>query len=222
VSIDLQIVFPQESVHLNRVRTLPGSGRGVVPRTLDITGDDFTSVEEVLINNIESPDVIILSKNRLLAQVPEHLAVSALGSVTVLSKRLTLTDRSLIRFRIGKTPGKVRGILRLVQLFLKILFTTPGSDIFNRKTGGGGLIPLGQTFGGDDGGGIVSGFIISIDQTSRQIVAIQGRDPSTPRDERLLSAKVLTASFNRNEAALVVGIEITSQAGRAALANLEL
>jgi hypothetical protein len=35
-----------------------------------------------------------------------------------------------------------------------------------------------------------------------------------------LTAKVLSAGYNRNEAALVVSVEVTSQAGRAATANV--
>lgn len=218
MSLDVQIVFPQEAVQLTRVQVIPG----LVPRTLDVLGADFRSVDEVLINQIPSPDVVILSKTRLLAQVPDQIRLDRVVTVSVLSRKLTVTEKSFLRFRIGKAPGKVSGILRLLQLFLKILFTTPGSDIFNQKTGGAGLRNIGQTFGADEGGGIVSDFVVAIANTSRQIIAIQGRDPSLPRDERLLAAKILTAGFNRSEGALVVSVEVTSQAGRAATANVEL
>jgi len=218
MSLDVQIVFPQEAVQLTRVQVIPG----LVPRTLDVLGADFRSVDEVLINQIPSPDVVILSKIRLLAQVPDQIRLDRVVTVSVLSRKLTVTEKSFLRFRIGKAPGKVSGILRLLQLFLKILFTTPGSDIFNQKTGGAGLRNIGQTFGADEGGGIVSDFVVAIANTSRQIIAIQGRDPSLPRDERLLAAKILTAGFNRSEGALVVSVEVTSQAGRAATANVEL
>ena len=40
--------------------------------------------------------------------------------------------------------------------------------------------------------------------------------------ERLLSARVISATFNREQGAIVASVELTSQAGRAALANLEL
>ena len=57
---------------------------------------------------------------------------------------------------------------------------------------------------------------------SGQIITSQGRDPILPRDERLLSAKVPAAGFNRELGAIIATVELTSQAGRAALANLEL
>jgi len=222
VPIDFQVAFPQEVIQLDHIRAVPGTGRNGVPRALEVTGADFGSVDEILINAIPSPDIIVVGKHRLIAQVPDSLQNALLTSVSVLSRRLVVTDKSYIRFRIGKTPGRVTGMLRLVQLFLKLLFTTPGSDIFSPKLGGGALKNLGQTFGANDGGNIVSDFIIAVNQTARQIVAVQGRDSHTPRNERLLSARVLHAGFNRAEGALVVSVELVSQAGRSALASLEL
>lgn len=218
MSVDFQVVFPQEIVNLSKITPRDGAG----PRILDIIGEDFRSVDEVLINTIPSPDVIIISKTRLLAQVPPQIQQDRVVTISVTSRKLTITPRSFLRFRISATPSKVRGILRLVQKFLKILFTTPGTDIFSPRVGAAGLRNIGQTFGADQGNEIVSDFIIAVNNTARQIVSFQARDPSIPRDERLLSAKVLSSGFNRQEGALVVTVELTSQAGRAALANLEL
>lgn len=216
MAVDLQVVFPQEAIILNNVRILNGP-----PRVVDVNGADFRSVDEVLINKLLSPDVVILSKTRLVAQVPDALADQHIFTVQVLSRRLTITPRSLLRFRVGKKPGKVSGIQRLLQKFLRILFTTPGTDIFNKSLGGGGLVKVGQTFGMDEGSDILSNLIISIDTTARQLIALQARNPSLPLDERLLSAKVTKAGFDKSEGAIDVVVEIVSQAGRAAVANLE-
>lgn len=216
MAVDFQVVFPQQVIPLNAVRILPG----VNPRSVDVIGKDFRSIDEVLINELVSPDVVVVSKTRLLAQVPAALANQALTSITVISNQLTVTSKSLIKFRIGRTPSKVSGILRLMQVFLKILFTTTGTDIFSPRVGGNALKDIGLTFGKNQGGSIVSDFVISVDNTQRQIQAIQARDPSIPRDERLLTARVTQAGYNRAEAALIVSVELTSQAGRAATANV--
>jgi hypothetical protein len=216
LAVDFQIVFPQELVELTSVRIQPG----MVPRTLDITGADFRAVDQVMVNDLVSPDVVVLSKTRLLAQVPSVFATQTISSVTVISTKLAVTPKSLLRFRVGRTPSKVSGLLRLMQVFLKLLFTTPGSDIFAPQTGAGALVKVGSTFGHDEGGGIVSDFVVAVGRTQRQILAIQARDPSLARDERLLAAKVLSAGFNRAESALIVSVELTSHAGRAAVANL--
>jgi hypothetical protein len=190
MAVDLQIVFPQEAVILNKVRVLPGP-----PRVVEVVGADFRAVDEVIINRVVSPDVFVASKTRLYAQVPDSQLDQRILSVSVLSRRLTVSPRSILRFRLGKRPGKVVGILRLLQKFVKVLFTTPGTDVFNQQLGGGALKIIGE---------------------------LQSRNPSLPLDERLLSAKILTAGFNKEEGAIDISVEIVSQAGRAALANLEL
>lgn len=217
MAIDFQCVHLQEAVVLNNVTVMPGP-----PRTVSVSGEDFRSVDEVLINGSPSPDVVVVSRTQLLAQVPSSAMTQRILSVTVLSKRLTVTPKSLLRFQIGSTPGKVTGILKLTQKFLKILFTTPGTDIFNPTLGGGALKNVGSTFGAGEGDNILHNLIIAIDTTTRQIIGIQSRNASLPLDERLLSAKVLRAGFNKEEGAIDVALEVNSQAGRSATANLEL
>ena len=222
MAIDFQVVFPQENIQLTQIRfTSPGPLN--LPRGLDITGVDFSAVEMVLINDIESPDVIVIGKNRLIAQLPDSLQRTlAVTNVAVLSRRLTLTERSLIKFKISDQPGMVRGILRLVQLFIKVLFTTPGTDIFSPTSGAGALKILGATFGASSSKNIISDFVISVDTAARQLVSVQSRDPSLPTDERLMAAKVTHAGFNQDTGTVLATVELVSQAGTQATANLEL
>ncbi len=150
MGIDLQICFPQEAIRLTSVSLVSG----VNPAVLSIFGDDFTSVDEVIVNDFPSPKFYVMSPTRLLATVPDQVPPLSVDSVSVISRRLMITPKSIIKFKIGSVPGKVTGILRLVQLFLKVLFTTPGSDIFNKKLGGNGLKPLGRAFGKEQTGSI--------------------------------------------------------------------
>lgn len=217
MSVDLLTISPQQVIQLTQIRVIPGP-----PRAVAVRGEDFRSVDEVIINQVPSPDVVIVDKHNLLAQVPDSALLDRINEVEVLSKRLVLSDRSQLRIRIGKTPGRATGILKLMQLFLKILFTTPGRDIFAPNIGGGALKNVGATFGAGEGSDIVNDFIIAVDTTSRQIIAIQGRDSSLPRDERLLGAKVLSASFNKSVGGIDVSVQLTSQAGKEAVANVGL
>lgn len=216
--VDFQVCFPQELVKVSQVTNVAG----LALRTLRVVGDDFRSVDEVRVNDVAAPSVIVLSKTQLLAEVPEHLRDATITSVAVLSRRLTITPRSFIRFRIGASASKTRGILRLMQLFLKVLFTTPGTDIFAPKIGGAALSHLGQSVGLEQGSDVAADLVVAVDSTARQLVQIQGRDQSIPPDERLLAAKVLSVGFNKNETALVASIELISMAGKAAVARLEV
>lgn len=219
MSVDLQTVLPQQSIQLNSVKL---TQLGLL-RALDVTGADFSAVDEVQINEQVSPDVMVISRTRLVAQLPESLQDNPdIQSVAVLSNAITINPRSLLRFRIGDTPGQVSGILRLIQLFVKILFSDPGSDIFNKNSGGGALREVGVTFGAEEGQNIKANFTVSVDRTARQIIAAQSRNGSIPRDERLLRANMLGATFSRNTGSLFVQIEVVAQDGNRMKANLEI
>jgi len=174
-----------------------------------------------LVNGVKSPDSIIISKTKLLAQVPDELLDQNVLNVSVFSRRLTITPRSFIRFRISKTPGKVTGIMRLMQKYLKILFTSQGTDIFNPQLGASAMKNIGSTFSGD-GRAIVQNMVIAADTATKQMIALQARDPSIPADERLLSATVTKSGFNKEEGTVNVEIELINQTGQPAITNLEL
>lgn len=217
MSSDFQVCFPQSTVPISQVRYVPG----IDPRTLDVVGDDFRAVDEVRVNDRTSPSVVILGPHRMLVQVPENV-LDKVTSILVLSNRLQLTEKTLLRFRLGRSTQRVNGLLRLMQLFIKVLFTTPGKDIWSPQQGGGALRSLGRSFTVQAGQGVVGDFIIAVDQTVRQIIALQARNPRIPQEERLLRAKVTKIFFNRNEGALVATIELLNQTGRPALASLML
>lgn len=219
MAVDFQTILPQESIQLTRIRSTTLAGL----RALDIEGNDFGSVDEVQINEMVSPDVMIISRTRLIAQLPESLQVNPdVQSIVVLSNTLTLNQKSLLRFRIGESPGQVSGVLRLLQLFVKIMFSNPGSDIFSPNTGGGALKHVGATFGTEEGQGLKADFTIAVDRTARYIISTQSRNGSIPRDERLLRATMLGATFSRSTGSLFVQVEVVNQTGNAARANLEI
>ena len=88
MAVDLQIAFPQESINLNQIRLLSAD-----PRLIEVNGDDFSSVDEVLINGVPAVDTVIVTGKRLVAQVPDTLKNMSLVTVVVLSKRLTVTPQ---------------------------------------------------------------------------------------------------------------------------------
>ena len=184
---------------------------GLQPRTLDILGEDFSSVDSVLINGVEAADVIILSPVRLLAQVPSEV-LDRVASVQVVSRTLAITDKAKIRFRLGKSTTKVGGILRLCQVFLKILFTTPGTDIWTPEIGGAAL----QILGKNEGEGLAGDFVLAVDRAAKQVRSIQAPDTRLPLTEKLLKATVLGVQYNRTEQALLPNVELINQTGQPA------
>ena len=218
MAFDIQFVYPQQAIKVTSVTLLSNL---VVP-TLAVEGDDFSAVDEVLLNEIASPAFIVKSKTLLFAALPKEVRGERHISVTVVSYRTVYSPQSIVSFQLGKGNRKASGINRLLQLFLKTLLTTPGIDIFTPSVGGGGLRNIGQTFSKSNSGGLVGDFIISVDSTARQITAMQARQRGLSKTERLLNARVTTARFDASQTALVVSIELTSQAGIITTANITL
>ena len=219
MAVDLQTVQPQNSIPVSRTKMIMLGGL----RALDVIGEDFRSVDTVYINDMESPDAIVVSATRLLAQLPPSLQqVPDVQSVSVLSRQLTLTASSVLRFIIGDTPSGVTGMLRLMQLFVKLFLSEPASDIFNKTLGGGLLRGIGTTFGQEEGDSIRTNAAIAVDTTSKQIISIQSRMGTLPRDERLLNARMLGATFSRATTAMYLSVQLMNQTGIPARLNLEL
>lgn len=216
--MDLQFIQFSDALAIRGAQEIPG----MFPRSLQITGPDFRHAIEVLINEVNSPSFAIANRNTILAEVPASEKKNTIRSLSVLSADFTATIRSRVRFRIGKDPKKVSGLKAMMQTFLKLLFTTAGTDAWAQKIGGSGLKNLGKNFGLGETQTIVSDFAISVRRAETQMKALQSQQTRIPDDERLLAANLLNAKFDVNLTALLARVELISQSGVRAIANLEL
>lgn len=210
---DLQVIEIRDILPVVRAEILPG----VIPRTLRVRGRDFSNADEVLINEQKSPSVVIVSARELLAQVPEGMVNGPVRTIVVISGRLTQTERSKIKFRLGDATKAVAGIERMIQMFLKLLLQNPGSDIFSPRTGGGLLAAVGRMSGSasNPAASVAADLQVSVDRASKQMIAIQANDSAIALTERLLFARLLTSRFVVAEQALVGSIQLGNQAGQA-------
>jgi len=216
--MDLQFIQFQDALPITGVDEIPD----LVPRSLEISGTDFRNAIEVLVNESTSPSFVVASSTKILAQIPDSEAGYTIRNVSVLSADFTATVQSRIRFRLGQDPKKATGLRVMMQMFLKILLTTAGTDAFATRIGGSGLKNIGRNFDVGQSSTIVSDFAIAVRRTEQQIRALQSRQPRLPDDEKLASAKLLNAKFDVNLTALIARVELIAQSGRLAYANLEL
>jgi hypothetical protein len=215
---DIQLIYPQDLVQLTDVREIAGDND---ERLLEISGEDFSAVGEVLINETKSPSVVVLGTTKLLVVVPDALGDDPVIAISVFSSRITLSGQSRIQFKLGDVTTTVSGMLRLMQRFLFLLFTSPGRDIFSPQLGGGILRMTGTTFNRREGSVLVTDFVLAVDRTARQLIALQAQERA-PANERLLNAVVTTANFSREELALVTSVDLTNQAREVGTANVRL
>jgi len=215
--MDIQFFLFQDSLQVAGVQEVPD----FVPRTLVISGREFLKTSEVRLNDVKSPSIIVSNNTHVLVQVPDSEVSQTIRSVEVLSTDWTASFRSKIDFKFGDNPTKASGLKALMQTFIKVLMQTPGSDAFNKTVGGGALAAIGRSITRHDNG-ILGDLAVAVARTTEQIRSFQSRQVRLPDDERLLSADLSDLKFDPATTSVFARIEILSQAGIRANANLEL
>jgi hypothetical protein len=208
----IQLIRLLDEVRVNSIR----NALGVSPRSIIVKGEDFRSVEQVIIDGFVAPSFVAYSTTELVAEVPEPLREAVLNSVSVLSSALTMTERSLVEFTLGTRIKKVSGSLRLMQTFLRILLRSPGSNRFHPRSGGGLL----KLVGGNIGNQTAADIAVAI-QTARQyLINVQTSDRTLAPSERLLSAEIQSLNVDPGSTSSYVTIVLTSHAGTRGAATI--
>lgn len=200
---------------------VPGFVEGLSPPTLIVKGEDLSSAETILFNQVPSPEFMIVNKSTIWAQLPEGM--SRLSQIEVLSSKFTKTiESSKVSFEVGDKTRKVDGILKLVQLFTKWVMQSPGSDLFNPNRGGGLQNIVGKLSTTRDMQPISASITRAVTTTVTQIRATQINIPRLPLSERLLSASLIDLRVYEAQMQAIANVSIQSVAGAEALSALVL
>ena len=218
MSVQLEVVRFRDLIE---VLSIPRFVPGVTPPALEIKGEDFRSVERVLINDQSAPEFIIANKKTIYVQIPG--AIKRIKTIEVLSSKFTRsTSSSKLSYEIGPKTRKVEGILKLMQLFIKLLLQTPGSDIFNPERGGGLLALVGAMGTGRGIDTIIGSVSRAVQTTVSQMRTSQINVPGLPLSEQLLSAEVTDFDIFERQMEARVKVLLVSMAGKEAVTALEL
>ena len=118
-------------------------------------------------------------------------------------------------------PVKVSGIEALLQLSIKTVLTTAGSDIFAPEYGGSARRYIKSGLYASDLPIIATDLGQAVAKAERQIFEEQEiSTESIPADEKLQSMKLISVQWNREESCIDARILVTSVAGDSAVANL--
>jgi phage baseplate assembly protein W len=189
--------------------------------TVSLKGADFRSVESVSINDSPSPEFIVMDKQTIYAQLPD--GIRQVRTVAVLSSNFTTTEKaSRVLFQVGTKTKTITGLLKLVQLFVKILLQSPGSDIFDKDLGGGLQDMIGQLTSTKRNDRLLAAISQAISQTESQIRRSQLDSPEIPLDERLLSATLLDIRMFQTLDEARARIQIDNVVGQRGEAAIEL
>ena len=189
--------------------------------TLEILGEDFSSVEEVYLNEVRFTTYIVVNRNVLWLVLPLNLG--ELRTVEVVSGNFTKTAASSkLEFKIGMRPRRIEGILKLVQLYTKWMLQSPGSDIFQPRRGGGLQDIAGSLISLDRMDPILSALTRAIQTTTAQIRESQVKMQGLSMDERLLDAVLLDVDRSEQRLEVRVRVHVISMAGDEAISALVL
>ena len=205
MSQDYQVLAFRDAARLTKIGLLTEP-----VLALDILGSSFQDVSKVLINGVPSPEYIVFSLEHLVAQVPRSQIGATFLSVVVLSARELHTPISVISFEAAIGNRAAEGRVRLVQNFLALLFTTPGSNIFRPQDGGGLYSLAGKTM---TAGELRAEASIAIDRTRNQMIRAQAEDSRLSLDERLQAATLLGVDFSPQTATLSLRLRLTAADG---------
>lgn len=203
------------------VQAIPGFVPGVPIPTIELKGSDFRYAETISINDTPASSFIIVDKQTIYAEVPP--GIEAIQTVSVISSKFsTLTPASKVLFRVGEKTKTISGLMKLVQLFVKILLQSPGSDVFNPSLGGGLQDMVGRLTSTKRSDRLLAQITQAVDQTRKQIRRSQLNTPGLPVEERLLSATILDVRMIPTLDEAQVRVQIDNVAGQTGIQALEL
>lgn len=194
--------------------------QGISPLSVVIHGEKLDQANHIYINDIEVIEFVVISPNKILAQVPASETSSTLRKISVIADVPSVNRNSLLQFEVGKNVRDIRGIERLIQQFCKLLLQTPGTDRFRPTEGGGMMKIIGRDVSRHDSKNLQASVVGAVSRARDQLMARQATDSRIPSDERLLSATTRSVSFDPSTTTLLTKIAVSAVSGKVAVANL--
>lgn len=152
--------------------------------------EDYSTVVMVVVNDFIIEELALYGQD-LLAYISEEMDdTTDISYVALIAQEAEFSNETMLRLGFGVIPTEIEGADRLVQLFVKVLFQTPGSDIYN-KTVGGALLRIkkrGSISG--DLNAVSAEIAAAIDKTDKDIRSMQS-GLVLPAEERLVKAEIL-------------------------------
>lgn len=180
------------------------------PLTLDVHGSGFDGVSIVLINGVESPEFVVVSPRRILAQVPTSELKSTLRTVRVLLAKSGLTKKSIVGITSLVHGARASGFTKLLQSYLRLLFTNRGEDLVHPELGGGLYKLVGSAGSTSE---LRAAATRAVSLTEQQLVQLQARNAVLTDSERLRSATLLSADYDQATTSLGIRLGLTAMDG---------
>lgn len=212
---DLRVISAKAMLPIQAIAPV----RGFSPPSMVIQGKDLDKTTEVEVNGVLAPEFIVQSPTRLVVRIPESQLGQPMSTVRAYAQISPSYSKAAVSFGIVRPIRYISGIDRLVQSWLLIFLSSPGSDIFDANSGGGGRSLVGKS---TDSGqqSVAADLALCIDRTKMEMMRLQSNAPFLPMEERLMSSSLVGVNFDRESSILYADVALISMAGTAAQLSL--
>lgn len=193
--------------------------RGFLPPSVVVAGEKLDQATEVQFNGVDAPEFVISSSTRLIVKIPVSQVGKPLTDLKVLSPVSVARQDAVLSFGVTSPPKKISGIDRLVQGWVMIFLTTPGSDIFNPTSGGGGASIIGRSTD-RAGKGVAADLSLAIERTKQELLRLQSKNQKIPPSEKLLTSSLDVVQFGADTTVLSARVSIQNMLGDSAEVSL--
>lgn len=186
---------------------------------LKVTGEDFSKVASVRVNRQEV-DHVVIDGSTLYSTLPTE--AKFLESIDVISSSNSINRTSFFEYLIGSNPNTVSGPSKMVFQFLKVMMTTPGTDIFKPDMGGNLQNWVGQRLSLANPQALVAKTILNVSNVAKQMSA-QQLIAKVPPEERIADVQILDVGFDEaSPDVMELDIRIRSYSQQTAIFSLML
>jgi hypothetical protein len=208
---DLRLVSAKSLLAISTVSPI----RGFLPPSVIVSGKDLYRATEVEYNDVLVTEFIVAERDRLIVRVPESQVGKDLRTITALAPiSVTRTD-ALLRIGVTTPIQAISGVERLVQAWIILFFSTPGSDIFDRSGGGGAIGIIGKATDRSHKSAAAA-MAMAVDKAKSDLIRKQAQSRNVPLDEQLLSSTLDSVTFEPNSSTLRATVSLRNMLGETA------
>lgn len=212
---DFRIISTKVSLKITSASPI----RGFPLPSMMVIGKDLYMATEVEMNGVEAAEFIVAAPNRLIVRIPDSQVGQPLSSIRAYALSMATASAAKLEMAMTSPSKSISGVDRMVQAFLLVFFTTPGTDIFDQASGGSARSLVGRSTDAQHQS-VAADLALCIDRTKGELMRLQAKVSGVPLAERLLSASLSSVQFDASTSVLNAEIALKSMSGDAANVSL--
>lgn len=186
--------------------------RGFLPQSILVLGENLNQTTEVRYNGVQAEEFVVQTPSRLIVRIPTSQVGKPFSDLRVLTTASIAKKDAVLNLGLDRPLKAVSGIDRLVQAWVLVFLTTPGSDIFSPTSGGGGLSLVGRSTD-RTGKGVAADLAMGIEKTKQELLRLQAENQAIPPSERLMSSSLDVVEFDERTTVLSARVNIQNMLG---------